>query len=63
MQMKERSILGNRILNYDGCFRVNNRKCPQTRDGSATLWSTSRNKNYEVTVYDHDGLLEGSSSN
>ena len=54
-----KSTLGNKILNYDGCFRINSSKCPQTRQRSAVLWSVSQYKNYEVNVYDHDGLFEG----
>ena len=57
-----KSTLGNKILNYDGCLKINDRECPQTRRGSATLYSASQHKNYEVTVYDHDGLFEGPSS-
>ena len=57
-----KSTLGNKILSYDGCFKINNQKRSQTRDGSATLWSASQHKNYEVVLYDHDGLLEGDSS-
>ena len=53
-----KSTLGNKLLNYDGGFRKNNRKCPQTRHRSATRWSASQYKNYEVHVYDHDGLFE-----
>ena len=57
-----KSTLGNKMLNYDGYFRMNNRERPQTNKGSALLWSASRHKNYEVTVYDHSGLFEGASS-
>ena len=53
-----KSTLGNRILNYDGCLKINNRKRPQMCQGSASLWSASQRKNYEVKVYDHDGLFE-----
>ena len=57
-----KSTLGNKILNYDGCFKINNRACPQMCQGSALLWSASQHKNYEVKLYDHDGLFEGAIS-
>ena len=57
-----KSTLGNKILNYDGCFKINNRKCPQMCQGSALLRSVSQHKSYEVKVYDHDGLFEGAIS-
>ena len=34
-----KSALGNKILNYDGCFTVNNQKYPQTRKGISTIKS------------------------
>ena len=49
------AAMGNR---FDGCLKINNRKRPQMCQGSASLWSASQHKNYEVIVYDHDGLFE-----
>ena len=57
-----KSTLGNRMLNYDGCFMINNQKCNQTCKGSAILSSTVQCKNYKINIYDHDGLFEGVSS-
>ena len=56
------STLGNRMLNSDGYFKINSRKCPQTCNGSSLLKSASQCQDYKITVYDHDGLFEGASS-
>ena len=53
-----KSTLGNRMLNYDGCFRINNQQFPETHDGSALLRSESQCKDYKINVCDHDGLFE-----
>ena len=53
-----KSTLGNRMLNDDGCFRINDQQCPQTTHGSAVLSSASQRKNFKFDVYDHSGLFE-----
>ena len=57
-----KSTLGNRMLNSDGCFTINDQRCPQTSQGSSVLKSASQLKNYRFQVYDHSGLFEGASS-
>ena len=57
-----KSTLGNRMLDLDGCFKINDQKCPQTTEGSAMLDSWSQRKSYKFYVYDHTGLFEGASS-
>ena len=57
-----KSTLGNRILENDGSFRVNDQQHPKTSKGSTVFRSKSQLKNYKVRVYDHDGLFEGDSS-
>ena len=56
------STLGNRILNSDGWFKINNKQCPQTFQGSSVIRSASRYKNYKIEVYDHSGLFESAIS-
>ena len=56
------STLGNRILGYDGCFKINDQQCPQTTQGFSMLRSASRFQDYIVNIYDHSGLFEGASS-
>jgi hypothetical protein len=56
------STLGNGILDFDGCFKINDQRCPQTVQRSAVLYSASQLKNYRIEVYDHSGLFEGASS-
>jgi predicted GTPase len=55
------STLGNRILNSDGYFKINNQR-PQTTTGSVMIKSASQLKNYNIDIYDHTGLFEGASS-
>ena len=57
-----KSTLGNRILNSDGWFKVNDQRCPQATQGSSMLSSVSQLKDYKIEVYDHSGLFEGASS-
>ena len=57
-----KSTLGNRILNSDGWFTINDQRYPQTSQGSAMIKSASQLKNYRFQVYDHSGLFEGASS-
>ena len=57
-----KSTIGNRMLNYDGCFKINSQKYPQICSSSATLTSMSQYKNYKINVYDHDGFYEGANS-
>ena len=57
-----KSTLGNRMLNCDGWFKINDQQCPQTVQGSSMLKSASQLKNYRIKVYDHSGLFEGASS-
>ena len=57
-----KSTLGNSLLGDDGCFKINDLECPQTTNGSSTFQSTSQLKNYEIHVYDHNGLFEDASS-
>ena len=56
------STLGNRILDSDGWFKINDQRCPQTAQGSAMIKSASQHKDYKIKVYDHTGLFEGASS-
>jgi hypothetical protein len=56
------STLGNRILGYDGWFKINDQRCPQTAQGSSLLNSASQLKDYKIEVTDHSGLFEGASS-
>jgi hypothetical protein len=56
------STLGNRILDHDGWFKINDRRCPQTAEGSAMISSASQLKEYKIEVYDHSGLFNGASS-
>jgi hypothetical protein len=57
-----KSTLGNRMLDRDGYFKINDQQCPQTVQGTAMIKSVSRLKNYKIEVYDHSGLFEGASS-
>ena len=57
-----KSTLGNRILDRDGWFKVNDQQCPQTTKGSSMLKSASQLKDYKIQIYDHTGLFEGASS-
>jgi hypothetical protein len=57
-----KSTLGNRILGYDGRFKINDQRCPRTTQGSSILQSVSQLKDYKIEVYDHSGLFEGASS-
>ena len=57
-----KSTLGNRMVNYDGCFKINSQEFPQTHQGSALLTSVSQCKNYKINVHDYDGLFEDASS-
>ena len=57
-----KSNLGNRMLNSDGWFKINDQQCPQTSQGSSMLCSASQLKAYKIKVYDHSGLFEGASS-
>ena len=57
-----KSTLGNRILNSDGWFKINDQQYPQTSLGSSMLNSVSKLKDYKIKVYDHSGLFEGASS-
>ena len=57
-----KSTLGNRILNSDGRFKINDQQCPQTCQGSSVIRSASQLKDYKIEVYDHSGLFEGVSS-
>lgn len=54
-----KSMLGNRISNSDGNFKLNCGICPQTCVGVAVINSETRSKNYLVNIYDHNGLFEG----
>jgi hypothetical protein len=56
------STLGNRMLNSDGWFKINDQRCPQTAQGSSMISSASQLKDYNIEVYDHTGLFEGASS-
>jgi hypothetical protein len=56
------STLGNRILDSDGWFKINDQRCPQTAHGSSMLQSASQLKDYIIEVYDHSGLFEGAIS-
>ena len=53
-----KSTLGNRILDDDRCFRINDQRCPQTTHGSVVIQSASQFKDYRIDIYDHDGLFE-----
>ena len=57
-----KSTLGNRILNSDGLFKINDQQCPQTSHGSSVIRSASQLKDYKIEVYDHSGVFEGVSS-
>ena len=57
-----KSTLGNRMLDLDRCFKINDLQCPQTTKGSAFLLSASQLKSYKAYIYDHDGFFEGASS-
>ena len=57
-----KSTLGNRILNSDGWFKINDQRCPQTTHGSSMLISASQLKDYKIKAYDHSGIFEGASS-
>jgi hypothetical protein len=57
-----KSTLGNRMLDHDGWFKINDQQCPQTARGSAMIKSASQLKDYIINVYDHTGLFEGASS-
>ena len=56
-----KSTLGNRLLNSDRYFGIND-QLSQTRSGMAMLTSASSKKTYKIDVYDHNGLFEGFSS-
>ena len=57
-----KSTLGNRMLDLDECFKINDQQCPQTIQRSAMLHSASQLKDYRVDVYDHNGFFEGTTS-
>ena len=57
-----KSTLGNRMVNYDGCFKINSQEFPQAHNGSALLTSVSQCKNYKINVHDYDGLFEDANS-
>ena len=57
-----KSMLGDRMFDRDGWFKINVQQYPQTLQGSAVLQSASQLKNYKIEVYDHAGLFEGASS-
>ena len=57
-----KSTLGNRMLNSDGWFKINDQRCPQTTQGSSMISSVSQLKDYKIEVFDHSGLFEGASS-
>jgi hypothetical protein len=57
-----KSTLGNRMLNFDGSFKINDQQYPQTTMGSFVHRSLSQPKNCKIYVYDHTGLFEGASS-
>ena len=57
-----KSTLGNRMLDVDGWFNVNDQRCPQTSEGSTVIKSASQHKDYIFKIYDHNGLFEGASS-
>ena len=54
-----KSMLGNRISNSDGNFKLNCDICPQTCTGVAMITSETQSKNYLINIFDHDGLFEG----
>ena len=56
-----KSTLGNRLLNSDTYFKIND-QLSQTRSGSAILDSASSKKTYRINIFDHNGLFEGFSS-
>ena len=51
------STLGNRILDHDGWFKINDQRCPQTATDSSMITSASQLKDYKIVVYDHSGLF------
>jgi hypothetical protein len=55
------STLGNRMLDRDGWFKINDQRCPQIAHSSAMISSASQLKDYKVEVYDYSGLFEGAS--
>ena len=57
-----KSTLGNRMLDTDGCFKINNQQFPKTCNGSAILCSASQRKDYLIRIFDHDGLFESANS-
>ena len=57
-----KSTLGNRMLDTDRCFKINNQQFPKTCDGSAILCSASQRKVYLIRIFDHDGLFESANS-
>jgi hypothetical protein len=57
-----KSTLGNRMLDRDGSFKINDQRCPQTAQGSSLIKSVSQRKDYKIEVYDHSGLFEGATS-
>ena len=56
------STLGNRILDHDGWFKINDQQYPQTIPGSSMLTSASQLKDYKLKVYDHTGLFVSASA-
>jgi predicted GTPase len=56
-----KSTLGNRLLNSDRYFEINDQPS-QTRSGLTMLTSRSSNKTYKINVCDHNGLFEGFNS-
>ena len=58
-----KSTLGNRLLNSERYFRINNHFSPQICKGSAVLKSVSQHKTYSIEVCDLDGFFEGHCSN
>ena len=57
-----KSMLGNKLLNSDGCFELNNQICPRTHSSWSVIDSETQFKSYMVTTFDHDGLFEGKST-
>ena len=57
-----KSTLGNRMLDDDRSFKVNDQTSPQTITSSSLHVSADQHKSYQINVYDHNGLFEGNSS-
>ena len=56
-----KSTIGNKMLNDDRSFKVNDQKSPQTCK-SSSLHRSLNECSVLINVYDHDGLFEGASS-